>query len=102
MKREDWRKYGGRVAPSYYLSRPDEEQHRLEAVMWDALADIAKNQGKTVDDVILEISRERQDDLSLSAAIRVYIVEYYREALRRYQKEKAPPLPAGKVLRSMH
>jgi len=46
--------------------------------MWDALADIAQDQDKTVDDIILELSRERPHDLNLSAAIRVYIVEFYR------------------------
>jgi len=50
----------------------------LEAVMWEALADIAQDQDKTVDDVILDLSRERPKDLNLSAAIRVYIVEFYR------------------------
>jgi predicted DNA-binding ribbon-helix-helix protein len=46
--------------------------------MWEALADIAQDQDKTVDDVILDLSRERPKDLNLSAAIRVYIVEFYR------------------------
>ena len=88
MKREDWRKYGGRVVPRNIYLGPLRSSIRLEAVMWDALADIARDQTKTVDDVILEISRERQGDLSLSAAIRVYIVEYYREALAAAAKKK--------------
>jgi len=46
--------------------------------MWEALADIAQDQDKTVDDVILELSRERPNDLDSSAEIRVYIVEFYR------------------------
>ena len=46
--------------------------------MWEALADIAQDQDKTVDDIILELSRERPHDLNLSAAIRVLIVEFYR------------------------
>ena len=67
---------------------------RLEPVMWAALNDIAVERGKTVHDVILEINRDRKG-ISLTAAIRVYIVEYYREALGRCRKEKAPPSPAG-------
>src|SRR5207237_427397 len=39
--------------------------------------------------VILEINRDRKG-ISLTAAIRVYIVEYYREALRGCRTEKAP------------
>ena len=58
--------------------------------MWDGLNDIAVERGKTVHDVVLEIRRARIGT-SLTAAIRVYIVEYYREALGRCRKEKAPP-----------
>ena len=64
--------------------------------MWDGLSDISAERGKTVHDVVLEINRGRKD-ISLTAAIRVYIVEYYREALGRCRKEKAPPSPAGPV-----
>src|ERR1043165_7895048 len=69
---------GGRVAPRNIYLGPRRTSLRLEAVMWEALADIAQDQDKTVDDVILDLSRERPKDLSLSAAIRVYIVEFYR------------------------
>jgi len=68
----------GRVAPRNIYLGPRRTSLRLEAIMWEALADIARDQGKTVDDVILELSRERPHDLNLSAAIRVYIVEFYR------------------------
>ena len=54
--------------------------------MWEALADIAQDQDKTVDDVILELSREGPKDLSLSAAIRVYIVEFYRARFKRRRR----------------
>src|SRR5436190_10161595 len=62
---------------------------RLEPAMWDGLNDIAVERGKTVHDVILEIHRARIGT-SLTAAIRVFIVEHYREALRRCRKEKGP------------
>jgi predicted DNA-binding ribbon-helix-helix protein len=67
---------------------------RLEPTMWAALKDIAAERGETVHDVVLEINRGRKG-ISLTAAIRVNIVEYYREALGRCRKEKAPPLSAG-------
>src|SRR5438477_12934735 len=70
---------------------------RLEPVMWAALNDIAVERGNTVHDVILEIHRARIAT-SLTAAIRVCIVEHYREALRRCREEKAPPSPAGQVI----
>jgi len=67
---------------------------RLEPVMWAALNDIAVERGKTVHDGVLEIHRARIGT-SLTAAIRIYIVEHYREALRRCREGKAPPSPAG-------
>ena len=69
---------GGRVAARNIYLGPRRTSLRLEAVMWEALADIAEDQDKTVDDVILELSRERPNDLNLSAEIRVLIVEFYR------------------------
>jgi hypothetical protein len=52
--------------------------------MWAAINEIAIERGKT------EINRGRMG-ISLTAPIRVCIIEYYREALRRGRKEKAPP-----------
>ena len=52
---------------------------RLEPVMWDALQDIASQQRVTVHDLVTEIDRGRSAS-SLTAAIRVYIVEFYRSA----------------------
>lgn len=57
---------------------------RLEPVMWDALRDIAHRQQVTVHDLVTDIDRERTAS-SLTAAIRVYIVDFYRAAV----------LPAG-------
>ena len=51
--------------------------------MWEALADIATEQGRPVNAVIAEIYRVH-NRANLSSAIRVYIVEhYYRTPPRR-------------------
>lgn len=52
---------------------------RLEPVMWDALQDIAQRQGVTVHDLVSSIDRRRMAS-SLTAAIRVHIVDFYRAA----------------------
>ena len=52
---------------------------RLEPVMWEALHDIARQQRVTVHDLVTAIDRQRSES-SLTAAIRVYIVNYYRAA----------------------
>src|SRR5689334_17982782 len=63
---------------------------RLEPVMWDALRDIARHLGMTVHDLVTAIDRERLAS-SLTAAIRVYIVDFYRSAALR----AGQPMPAG-------
>ena len=52
---------------------------RLEPVLWDALRDIALRQYRTVNDLVTEIDRDRAS-VNLTAAIRVYIVRFYRAA----------------------
>ena len=64
---------------------------RLEAVMWDALTDIAADQRKTVYAVLYEIDRDRGEE-PLSSAIRVYIVGYYRAALSQVKGTRAGQL----------
>ncbi len=52
---------------------------RLEPVMWEALREIARQRRVTVHDLVTHIDRQRSES-SLTAAIRVYIVNFYRAA----------------------
>jgi len=52
---------------------------RLEPVMWDALLEIARQRETNVNRLVTEIDRQRNSS-SLTAAIRVYIVDFYRSA----------------------
>ena len=50
----------------------------LEEPFWAALADIAKAQGKSIAGLVSEIDKRRSegaDEASLSAAIRLYVLE---------------------------
>jgi predicted DNA-binding ribbon-helix-helix protein len=50
----------------------------LEEPFWTALADIAKAQGKSIAGLVSEIDKRRSegaDEASLSAAIRLYVLE---------------------------
>ena len=47
--------------------------------MWDALLDIARRERLSVHDLVTEIDRHRSES-SLTAAIRVFIVNFYRSA----------------------
>lgn len=50
---------------------------RLESAMWAALRDIAARRGATIDQLASEIDATRTAS-SLTAAIRIFIVEFYR------------------------
>jgi predicted DNA-binding ribbon-helix-helix protein len=52
---------------------------RLEPQMWEALHDITRLRRVTMHDLVTEIDRDRTAS-SLTAAIRVYIVDFYRAA----------------------
>lgn len=53
---------------------------RLEPAMWDALHDIAERERMTIHQIASQIDRHRCQTSSLTAAIRVFILEYYRVA----------------------
>jgi predicted DNA-binding ribbon-helix-helix protein len=55
---------------------------RLEPVMWEALHEIAAARGHTIHELVTEIHRERATP-GLTAAIRVFVVMYYRDAVAR-------------------
>jgi predicted DNA-binding ribbon-helix-helix protein len=52
---------------------------RLEQAMWEALLEIARRQQTNINQLVTEIDRQR-DASSLTAAIRVYIVDFFRSA----------------------
>lgn len=82
MTSSPFRRPRGSDQPRTILLADRRTSVRLEGVMWSALAEIAAEKGKTVHDLIAEIDRDYAQT-NLSSAIRVYIVEFYRDALRR-------------------
>src|SRR5579864_172853 len=52
---------------------------RLEPDMWEALHQICRREGKTLNEIVTEIDRQRVAS-SLTAAIRVYLLSYFRAA----------------------
>jgi predicted DNA-binding ribbon-helix-helix protein len=53
--------------------------------MWEAFCEIADYQGKTATPLVNEIDRDRDREIGLSAAIRVYVVAFYRARLNLRQ-----------------
>lgn len=67
---------------------------RLEPVMWEALHDIADAEQIGLNELVTAIDR-RRNGLNLTAAIRVYIVDFYRSGARTAgTAQRAAPLPA--------
>lgn len=62
---------------------------RLEPVMWDALQDIARRERISVHDLVTDIDRHRSES-SLTAAIRVFIVNFYRRAAMLSAQRQQP------------
>ena len=54
--------------------------------MWEAFCEIAEYQDKTPTQLINEIDRDLSRDTGLSAAIRVYVVEFYRARVNLRQQ----------------
>src|SRR3979411_1936420 len=65
---------------------------RLEPVMWEALLEITRQQETNVNQLVTEIDRQRNSS-SLTAAIRVYIVDFYRSAAIRPDRAAASLQP---------
>jgi predicted DNA-binding ribbon-helix-helix protein len=63
---------------------------RLEPQMWDALKDIAQRRRMTIHDLVTSIAEARSAS-SLTAAIRVYIVDFYRAAASAEMQPRATP-----------
>ncbi len=54
----------------------------LEEPFWQGLGEIAVDEGKSVAALIAAVDRNRTPDTNLSAAIRLFVLEWYRTKLR--------------------
>ena len=52
---------------------------RLEPAMWEALDEICRREGRTINELCGMIDRQRRES-KLTAAIRVFVMAYYRAA----------------------
>ncbi len=65
---------------------------RLEPAMWEALKAIAQEKGTPLDALVTEVDRRRVEGSSLTSAIRVYCVDFYRS---KAGSAHAPPTRAA-------
>ncbi len=62
---------------------------RLEGDMWVALMDIARREGRSINELATLVSRAKKPRTSLTAAIRVFIMGYYKAAATEEGHQKA-------------
>jgi predicted DNA-binding ribbon-helix-helix protein len=55
----------------------------IEEAFWSALVEIATGQDKSIATVIADIDRSRSTDSNLSSAIRLFVLDHYRNPDRR-------------------
>jgi predicted DNA-binding ribbon-helix-helix protein len=53
---------------------------RLESHMWIALKDIARREQCSIHDICTVIAERKSDNITLTAAIRIFLVLYYKAA----------------------
>ncbi len=51
----------------------------LEPPFWQALTEIAASRGTSIAALVAEIDRERPDHTNLSAALRLFTLDWYRQ-----------------------
>lgn len=56
---------------------------RLDALTWSALGDVARRERQTVHELCTEIAAAKPRALSLTAAIRSYLLGYFRRRVAR-------------------
>jgi predicted DNA-binding ribbon-helix-helix protein len=59
---------------------------RLDAATWSALGDVARRQGVTVNELCTSIAAAKPRALSVSAAIRSYLLDYFRRRASRVRE----------------
>ncbi|QCO55072.1 aryl-sulfate sulfotransferase [Pseudorhodobacter turbinis] len=51
----------------------------LEAEFWQAFRDIASERDLTINALAIEVDESRQTDIGLASAIRVFVLNHYRQ-----------------------
>jgi predicted DNA-binding ribbon-helix-helix protein len=60
----------------------------LEDAFWNILKDIAHERGESISHLLTSINAKRQSNLSSS--VRLFVLEFYKEQLDRFEHQKIP------------
>ncbi len=62
----------------------------MEGPFWDALRDIAAERGLPINQLAAEIDDARTGDAGLASAIRIFVLQHYRDATRSNATARSP------------
>ena len=62
---------------------------RMEPILWDALHDICQREALSLNQMSALVDR-RRGEVGLTAAVRVFVIGYFREAARRFADSAGP------------
>jgi predicted DNA-binding ribbon-helix-helix protein len=72
----------------------------LEDAFWSTLKDIAHERHETVTHLVTSINANRRQFANLSSALRLFVLEFYKEQLARLDQEEIPQPKRRKRRRS--
>jgi predicted DNA-binding ribbon-helix-helix protein len=64
---------------------------RLERALWRTFDDIALREGLTVRALCVAVDKQRDPEVSLTAAVRLFTVSYYRQIVQNLEDVRAVP-----------
>jgi predicted DNA-binding ribbon-helix-helix protein len=74
---------------------------RLEPEMWNALSEICRRECATSHEICTVVSMHKPSGTSLTAAIRVFVMAYFRAASTEEGHNRAGHGPGGQMMMSM-
>jgi len=74
---------------------------RLEPDMWNGLRDICRREHVTIHDIATVVSQRKPLNSSLTAAIRVFVMAYFRNAATEEGHNRAGHGPGGSFMESL-
>jgi predicted DNA-binding ribbon-helix-helix protein len=70
------------ISKNIFIDTHHRTSVRLEPDMWDALTEIANRECESIHTLCSRVARSKTDETSLTAAIRVFVMTYYRDIAR--------------------
>jgi predicted DNA-binding ribbon-helix-helix protein len=74
----------------------------LEDAFWNTLKNIAHERGESISHLVTGINGNRRQFANLSSALRLFVLEFYKEQLDRFEQQEIPVQQAKRRKRRSH